>query len=64
MPGEIHSFEKWRIAMTALTHAVSRIVGIQIDVRTLKPALMIFGASLFVSLMLATYGLDLSPGFF
>jgi len=50
--------------MTALTHAVSRIVGIQIDVRTLKPALMIFGASLFVSLMFATYGLDLSPGFF
>ena len=50
--------------MTALTHAVSRIVGTQIDVRTLKQALMIFGASLFVSLMFATYGLDLSPGFF
>jgi hypothetical protein len=49
--------------MTALTHAFSRI-GIQIDAETLTPILALFGASLIASLMFATYGLDLSPGFF
>jgi hypothetical protein len=34
------------------------------EVETLKTIAMLCGAGLLVSLMLATYGLDLSPGFF
>jgi hypothetical protein len=36
----------------------------QNDLGTLKMLGMFCGADLFVSLLLATYGLDLSPGFF
>jgi len=50
--------------MTALAHTLSQATGIQIDVETLKPIVMLCGAGLFISLMFATYGLDLSPGFF
>jgi hypothetical protein len=32
--------------------------------KTLKAIAMLCGAGLFVSLLMATYGLDLSPGFF
>ena len=50
--------------MAALAQALSHATGIQIDVETLKPVAMLCGAGLLVSLMFATYGLDLSPGFF
>ena len=50
--------------MTALAHALSHATGIQIDVETLKPIIVLSGAGLLISLMFATYGLDLSPGFF
>ena len=36
----------------------------QAEVETLKTIALFCAAGLFVSLLLATYGLDLSPGFF
>ena len=50
--------------MTALAHTLARATGIQITVETLKPIVALCGAGLVVWLMFATYGLDLSPGFF
>lgn len=38
--------------------------GTQVEIETLKSIAMLCGAGLFVSLLLAAYGLDLSPGFF
>jgi hypothetical protein len=50
--------------MAALARALSRVSGTQVDVKTIKTIAMLCGVGLFVSLLLASYGLDLSPGFF
>jgi hypothetical protein len=50
--------------MAAIAKALTRISGTQVEVETLKTILMFCGVGLTVSLLLATYGLDLSPGFF
>jgi hypothetical protein len=50
--------------MTALVQAFSRLSSIEIETETLKALAMLCGAGLFVWLLFATYGLDLSPGFF
>jgi len=51
--------------MTALAKALTRVSGTQVDVERLKTIAIVCGASLIVSLLLfASYGLDLSPGFF
>jgi hypothetical protein len=51
--------------MTALAQALSRWSWIEIDNNALTTAAALFcGAGLFVCLMFASYGLDLSPGFF
>lgn len=50
--------------MVAIARALSRASGTNVDVDTLKTLLMFCGAGLTVSLILASYGLDLSPGFF
>ena len=50
--------------MAAIARVLSRASGIEIDVETLKTLVMFCGVGLTVSLMLASYGLDLSPGFF
>jgi hypothetical protein len=50
--------------MTALVQAFSRLSSTKIETETLRALLMFCGAGLFVSLLLATYGLDISPGFF
>jgi hypothetical protein len=50
--------------MTALAQALSRAAEIEISVETLWSVVMFCGACLFVWLLFATYGLDLSPGFF
>jgi hypothetical protein len=51
--------------MTTIARALSRAFpNIHIGVETLKTILMFCGVALVVSLLLATYGLDLSPGFF
>jgi len=50
--------------MVAIARALSRASGIRIDVETLKILLTFCGAGLAVSLICASYGLDLSAGFF
>jgi hypothetical protein len=50
--------------MTAIARVLSRVSGAQIDVKMLKTIAMFCGVGLTVSLLLASYGLDLSPGFF
>ena len=50
--------------MTALVQALYRASHTESETDVLKLVAMFCGACLFVSLLLATYGLDLSPGFF
>jgi hypothetical protein len=51
--------------MTAIARVLSRTLpASQAGVDTLKTIGMFCGVGLLVSLMLASYGLDLSPGFF
>jgi hypothetical protein len=50
--------------MTAIARALSRVSGTEVEVETLKTIAMFCGVGAFVSLLLASYGLDLSPGFF
>jgi hypothetical protein len=50
--------------MAAIASALDRALGIQIDVETLKTLALFCGAGLTVSVLLASYGLDLSAGFF
>jgi hypothetical protein len=50
--------------MAAIARVLSHVSGTRVDVESLKVIVMFCGAGLFVSLLLATYGLDLSPGFF
>ena len=50
--------------MAAIAKVLSQVSGRQIDIETLKTIAMFCGVGLTVSLLLASYGLDLSPGFF
>jgi hypothetical protein len=50
--------------MSAIARILSRASGLEIDVEILKTLVMFCGVGLTVSLMLASYGLDLSPGLF
>ena len=50
--------------MTVLAQALDRVLGNPFSVEIPKQLLMFCGAGLAVSLVLAGYGLDLSPGFF
>ena len=50
--------------MAAFAKAPSRISGTDVDIETLKTIIMFCGVGLTVSLMLMSYGLDLSAGFF
>jgi hypothetical protein len=51
--------------MAAIARALGRAFpGVDIDVETLKTIAMFGGVGLIVSLLLATWGLDMSPGFF
>jgi hypothetical protein len=52
--------------MIAFANAMSRATGIDADYyfAQLKTAAIFCGVVLFVSLLFATYGLDLSPGLF
>jgi hypothetical protein len=54
-----------RSQMTAIARVLSRrLPASPSDIETLKTIGMFCGVGLLVSLMLASYGLDLSPGFF
>jgi hypothetical protein len=50
--------------MTAIARILSRISGTEVAVETLKTIAMFCGVGVFVALLCATYGLDLSAGFF
>jgi hypothetical protein len=50
--------------MTAIARALSRAFATAAEVEVLKQLLLFSLAGLFVSVLLMTYGLDLSPGFF
>jgi len=51
--------------MTALVQAITRISATSnLETEILKSLVVAGGASLFVFLLIASYGLDLSPGFF
>jgi hypothetical protein len=50
--------------MTAIARTLSRILVSASEVETLKQLALFCGAGLLVSLLLLTWGVDLSPGFF
>ena len=50
--------------MTAIARALSRAFITVAEIDTLKQILLFCLAGLFVSVLLMTYGIDLSPGFF
>jgi hypothetical protein len=50
--------------MVALARTLSRTTGLNVDVETLKTVAIFCGIGLLLSVIPATYGLDLSPGFF
>jgi hypothetical protein len=50
--------------MAAIARVLSRATGTDIDVEIVKMLAIFCGAGLLISLLLATYGLDLSGGFF
>ena len=50
--------------MATLARALSRAFITINDVEVLKQLVLFAAAGLFVSLLLLTYGVDLSPGFF
>lgn len=54
----------WRRTMAAIARDLSRISRIDLDVETLKTLVIFCGVGLVVSLLFASYGLDLSVGFF
>jgi cellulose synthase/poly-beta-1,6-N-acetylglucosamine synthase-like glycosyltransferase len=51
-------------SMSALVQSFSETSGIQIGFGLFKPIAKLVGAGLVLWLLVATYGLDLSPGFF
>jgi hypothetical protein len=50
--------------MAIIARVLARASGTDVDVETLKTLVMFCGVGLFVSLLFASYGLDLSTGFF
>jgi|SRR5580704_17847145 hypothetical protein len=54
----------WRSQMAALVQALSRFGSADVEAETLKLLAIFCGVGLLVSVLFATYGLDLSPGFF
>jgi hypothetical protein len=50
--------------MAAIARALSRMSRIDVDAETLKTVVIFCGFGLLVSLLFASYGLDLSAGFF
>ncbi|HEY2444435.1 MAG TPA: hypothetical protein VGI20_01685 [Rhizomicrobium sp.] len=50
--------------MTAIVHALSRTIRSASEIDALKQLALFCAAGLLVSLLLLSYGLDLSPGFF
>jgi hypothetical protein len=64
MPGLIFGIQALEVVMAAIARILSRVSGTDVEVEVLKTIAIFCGAGLFVALLLATYGLDLSAGFF
>ena len=56
--------DSWRLSMTAITQAISHISTNFPESKVFRAFGMFCGAVLFVLILRATYGLDMSPGFF
>jgi hypothetical protein len=56
--------EAWRSQMIAIARRLSRAFVTVAAVEVFKELVIFCAAGLFVSLLLLTYGLDLTPGFF
>ncbi|HEX9469363.1 MAG TPA: hypothetical protein VF957_07455 [Bradyrhizobium sp.] len=56
--------EPWGSKMAAIAKLVAQVSGTEVEIDGLKTVAIFCGVGLFVSLLLATYGLDLSGGFF
>jgi hypothetical protein len=50
--------------MATLARTLSRAFGTDVDIEALKIVAILCGAGLVLSLMVLSYGVDLSPGFF
>jgi hypothetical protein len=50
--------------MTAIERVFSRTITTINDIEILKQFVLLCAAGLFVSLLMLTYGVDLTPGFF
>jgi ribose/xylose/arabinose/galactoside ABC-type transport system permease subunit len=59
-----HGRRRVEVAMTAIARALSRVVTTINDNEILKQLALLCAAALFVALLMLTYGVDLSPGFF
>jgi len=63
-PTDTASKLKQEVVMTAVVNALSRAFHSAGEIDALKQIALFCGAGLLVSLLLLTYGVDLSPGFF
>jgi hypothetical protein len=54
----------WRSQMTVIARMLSRAIITFNDVEIFRQLVLFCAASLFVTLLMQTYGVDLSPGFF
>jgi hypothetical protein len=50
--------------MATIARVLSRASGTDVDIEIIKTLVMFCGVGLTVSMMVASYGVDLSPGFF
>jgi hypothetical protein len=64
LPDLLAGPQPWRSQMAAIARVLSRVSGTDVGVEILKTMAMFRGVGLFVALLVATYGLDLSAGFF
>jgi hypothetical protein len=63
-PADTASKLKQEVVMTALVNALSRTFHSAQEIDALKQIALFCAAGLLVSLLLLTFGVDLSPGFF
>jgi hypothetical protein len=61
--GPLDRGQAWKSQMTAIAKVLSRVSEAQIDVEILKTIGMFCGVGLTVSLLLASYGLDIIRAF-
>jgi hypothetical protein len=60
----VTSAKAWRSQMTAIARRLSRVFVTASEIEVFKELVIFCAAGLFVSLLVLSYGVDLSPGFF